>query len=186
MITILNNTPEQYLAYIDNFLTIEEITHYIHMADEQSNYDTAGVRQPDGTYKIVPDYRQNKRGNIVSELLASEMFEKSKEYIPEKIREFSLIRLDSNFKFYKYEKGDFFNWHKDGSIKFNTEKSLVTWMLYLTTSGMTQFENYEDVKAVAGRLVIFNHKITHKSPPLESEDLKIVMRTDIMYKPIWG
>jgi hypothetical protein len=185
MITTLNPSPEQLLLYVDNFLTPEEVVSFIALGDT-ANYVDAGIRQPDGTYKFVADYRQNMRGHMPDEQLAVAMFERTKQYLPEKIREFTLSRFHPLFRFYKYNRGDFFNKHKDGSTKEGLDRSLITFMIYLTESGVTSFEGYPDIKCVPGRMVLFNHKMTHSSPVLESDVTKIVIRTDIMYSPIYS
>ena len=98
----------------------------------------------------------------------------------------SPTRLHNIIRFYRYKKGDFFNWHKDGALKEDREKSLVTFMVYLTDVGVTEFQFVKDgpivtVESKQGRMVIFNHKINHRSPPLE-DGIKISCRTDVMYK----
>ena len=184
--TVVNPNPEQYLCFEDNFLSVEEIKTLIDLGESQSNYRQADVRQADGTYKMIPEYRTNLRGSIDDPALAIAMLEKTKPFLPSRIREFNLVRFHPVFKFYKYNKGDYFNWHSDASVKEGFERSLVTFMIYLTSVGLTEFENVSAVEGKAGRLVVFNHKVKHRSPPLESDDTKIVIRTDVMYKPIYG
>lgn len=185
MFKTLNQDPDQFLGYEDNFLTDTEIDTLLAKADAESNYGPADVRQPDGTYKMIPEYRTNDRGVLVLPAVANGWYERCKGYLPE-IRFHSPSALDKVIKFYRYKKGDFFNWHKDAAITGeNGEKSKVTFMVYLSNTGVTEYDfgqgRLVTVESLRGRMVLFNHKILHRSPPLE-DGIKISCRTDILYR----
>jgi hypothetical protein len=189
MFKILNPDPDQFLGYEDNFLTDTEIDTLLAKAEAESNYGPADVRQPDGTYKMIPSYRTNDRGVLVLPTVADGWYDRFKGYLPD-IRFHSPCSLDKVIKFYRYKKGDFFNWHKDAAINGpNGEKSKVTFMVYLSNVGVTQYdfsaigrkEDLVTVESLRGRMVLFNHKITHCSPALE-DGIKVSCRADVLYK----
>jgi hypothetical protein len=172
------------LAVYEHFFSDDEVSDFIKLGEERAEYKPADVRQPDGTYKSIPDYRQNLRGNVTCQHIATDLFGRSLKILPKVIRGYEVCSFYPNIKFYKYFRSDFFASHKDASIK-DTDlniRSLATWMVYLTSCGETHFEGHELIKGKAGTLIIFNHKVTHSSPPLEEDGPKIVMRTDVMYK----
>ncbi len=184
MFKILKPDPDQFLGYEDNFLTEAEIELLLEKADAEGNYGPADVRQPDGTYKMIPSYRTNDRGVLVLPTVANGWYERFKSYLPD-IRFHSPCALDKVIKFYRYKKGDFFNWHKDGAINGdNGEKSKVTFMVYLSNTGVTEYDfggQIVTVESLRGRMVLFNHKILHRSPPLE-DGIKISCRSDVLYR----
>jgi hypothetical protein len=183
-IQIVNSNPEEFLAYQDNFLSDIEIENLLLKAEKDSNFKPADVRQPDGSYKMIPEYRNNERGVLVIPELTIQWFHRAEELLPI-IRFHSPAYFDPVIKFYKYKKGEYFDWHKDAAIKDpDGNKSKVTFMIYLTDIGVTEYEfaNKEKVtvQSKKGRMVMFNHKILHRSPPLE-DGIKISCRLDVIY-----
>jgi hypothetical protein len=181
---IVNSNPDQFLAYEDGFLSDIEIEDLLHKAESESNFRPADVRQPDGSYKMIPEYRNHERWVLVIPELTIRWFYRTEEYLPQ-IRYHNPFYFDPVIKFYRYKKGDYFDWHKDAAIKDpDGQKSKVTFMIYLTDVGVTEYEfdNKEKVtvQSKRGRMVIFNHKIRHRSPPLE-DGIKISCRLDVIY-----
>ena len=180
---VVSKEPDTFVAYLDNFIVVSEAERLRQLA-EQTGYKQADVRQADGSYKMIPEYRNNERASTMLPELANEWYDGLKDYLPPVIRMNSPTRLHPFIKFYKYKIGDYFNWHKDGPTIEGNEKSKITFMIYLSDYGFTHFKvnNGEFcLESKEGRMVIFNHKVEHSSPPLD-RGVKITLRSDVMYK----
>lgn len=137
------------------------------------------------------DVRNNSRVIIDNELLARFLFLRLKQYLPKTFKdEWQLEKLNTRFRFYRYEKGQTFKPHIDGKYKESDIcESKLTLLIYLSedfTGGETTFfTKTEDelrfkVKPKLGQVLVFDHHQLHSGDPV-IEGIKYVLRTDVMY-----
>lgn len=109
----------------------------------------------------------------------------------------SAVGLNERLRFLRYDEGNFFRPHFDGSYVRGHEagdrageRSLVTCQLYLNegfVGGATRFVDPRsegrgvDVVPRAGSVLLFEHALYHEGAELVS-GRKYVIRTDVMYK----
>ncbi|KAL7544497.1 hypothetical protein ACHAWF_007876, partial [Thalassiosira exigua] len=109
------------------------------------------------------------------------------------------VGLNERFRVLKYEEGDYFCPHRDGSYQRTWENdsltfgepgdaSFYTLMLYLNEparGGRTNFISVRgDVSSYcprAGEALVFDHGVRHEGERLES-GVKYAIRTDVMYR----
>lgn len=148
-------------------------------------------------------YRNNERFVIDNDLLATQLFEKVKPYLPETIEINSAIQaengiwhlkeLNSRIRFCKYSAHQYFHRHLDGVHYRNaTTQSKLTFMIYLNSAtafkgGRTLFfKTKETIEVWAsyiprqGDLIVFDHNVWHEGEVL-TEGEKFVLRSDILY-----
>jgi hypothetical protein len=170
---------------VDNVLSKEECDTLI-MLTENEGYKSAPITTRKG-FVHKPEVRNNGRVIDDNPRRAEWLFDRIKEFLPEKIWNYKLLGLNERFRFYKYVPGQYFKWHFDGAFERSPiETSQLTVLIYLndTDGGETQFA--DDVKGVepkAGRMLIFSHPIEHQGCEVNS-GVKYVLRTDVMYREI--
>ena len=172
---------------LENFLTPEECKSFIERS-ETIGYEESKIRTTFGEV-MNKDVRDNYRVVFDDPELAASIFERVKEYLPKELdetKEWELLNLNERFRFYRYEEGQQFKQHKDGSfVRNDNEVSKVTLLMYLNDNfegGATRFclENeYEQPKE--GKLLLFRHGMLHAGCVVLS-GVKYVLRTDVMYK----
>ncbi|MBT5231067.1 MAG: iron-regulated protein [Methylococcales bacterium] len=166
---------------LDGILTPDECQHHI-QSSEDLHYHEATINT--GTEHILAkDIRDNDRVIIDSTDIAEKLWHRVKNYLPH-IPEWSLYSLNERLRFYRYQNGQRFRWHRDGSyVRNDHEASLITLILYLNedfSGGDTSFRFY-DVKPKMGSALIFPHQIMHQGSAV-TEGCKYVLRTDVMYQ----
>lgn len=167
---------------IENFLTDEECDKYIKRAEKQT-FEDAKINLH-GRQVMSKGIRNNERLMIFDENMAENLFEKAKEFLPEKAGIYNLSGFNEMFRVYKYLPGQLFRMHRDGSYERNeNEVSFYTFLIYLNDDfegGETEFENLFTVLPKKGSALVFYHPLRHEGKTLIS-GLKYVLRTDIMY-----
>jgi len=167
---------------IENFLSPEECIDYIQMS-ETIGYEEAEIITREGS-QIRKEIRNNDRIIFDDEKLATFIFEKAKDFLPEDLEDWGLLGLNERFRFYRYTSGQYFKWHQDGYYcRNNNEISELTFLMYLNDDyqgGETTF-NWGTIKPEIGMLLIFPHFLLHQGSPVES-GVKYVLRTDVMYR----
>jgi predicted 2-oxoglutarate/Fe(II)-dependent dioxygenase YbiX len=97
------------------------------------------------------------------------------------------VGLNERLRFYRYEPGQRFRWHRDGSYaRDRDERSLLTVLLYLNddfSGGATEFEAGPRVTPEAGCALVFAHGLRHQGAPV-IRGRKYVLRTDVMYRAL--
>ena len=170
------------LFVIDDFFTVRECDDYI-LWSEQSGYEAAKV-QLDGKQVMMKNVRNNSRITFTDQQLADRIWEKIRPYVIPRFGNSTAIGLNELFRFYKYEPGQRFKKHIDGSyIRNETEASYFTLMIYLNDDfegGETTFDSHTIVPK-RGQALVFEHTRRHAGEPILS-GVKYVLRTDIMYK----
>jgi prolyl 4-hydroxylase len=167
---------------IDNFLSPDECTNLISLS-ENVGFDAATIETAFGTRR-VDEVRNNTRAFYNNQALADELWVKLKPFAPAAIGKSHAHGLNELFRFYKYQPGQQFKKHRDGSYERNeTEFSLYTFMVYLNddyTGGETTFGK-TTVKGQTGMALIFLHDLVHQGTIVRS-GIKYILRTDIMFK----
>lgn len=165
-----------------------ECAKMIGMAEAQGFGDapvTVGVNR----YMMIPDLRNNKRVMLDDPRLADSLWPRVKPYMPERIGAYHPVGLNERFRFYRYESGQQFDWHRDGAfVRSDEEQSFLTLLFYLNDDcegGTTDFKFVSDrdlrVMPQTGMGLVFSHPLYHRGAPVES-GRKYVLRTDVMYR----
>lgn len=172
------------LFTLDDFLSSRECEDLI-LWSEQQGYEEAKV-QLDGQQVMMKNIRNNSRIVFADQVLAEKIWNKIVPFVVTKFGNSEAIGLNELFRFYRYEPGQRFKKHKDGSyVRNEMEASQFTLMLYLNDDfegGETSFEDHI-IRPEKGQALIFEHGLKHAGEPIVS-GVKYVLRTDIMYKMI--
>jgi predicted 2-oxoglutarate/Fe(II)-dependent dioxygenase YbiX len=176
---------KRFKLIVDNLLTEDECKKFIDFA-EKEGFEEALIQQRGDGQVMNKDIRDNDRVVIDLPDLASELYDKVKEHLPEEIEGFKVDGLNERFRFYRYKDGQQFKVHPDGHFKKNdNEISMVTMIIYLNEDfegGNTEFVMpWENIEPKTGKLLLFRHNQLHKGNPVPV-GTKYVLRTDVMYK----
>ncbi|MBF4486121.1 2OG-Fe(II) oxygenase [Flavobacterium sp. CSZ] len=181
MVTIINEATEIYT--INNFLTIDECNKLIEKS-EQVGFQEAEINI-DGAQKMIKMVRNNERIMYQDEEYASFLWQKLQPYIKSEVGNSFATGLNEMFRFYKYNPGQRFKMHRDGSYKRSeSEFSYYTFLIYLNDryeGGETKFASGEIITPKTGTALIFEHSQRHEGSALIS-GIKYVLRSDVMYK----
>lgn len=176
-----------YKLYGNNTFTVESVLlkegcqHYIDVT-EKTGYNLATVNMGNDTHLLNLELRNNSRVNIVDEDLAKIVWDKIRQFVPPVIGGQHALGLDTTFRCYRYNPGEYFNWHVDGATKKDGNQSKFTILIYLNdeyTGGETEFEANK-VKGTPGGVLVFPHKTLHRGVEVAA-GTKYVMRSDIMF-----
>ena len=175
---------------VHDFLTPEECDEFIALS-EQDGYGDAPITM--GRQAIIlKDVRNNARVMQDDPALAARLFERVCPFLPANRAKWSLAGLNERFRYYRYDPGQMFAPHYDGSFRRGPgEESLLTFMMYLNEGfegGETKFYHDDDrlkasVKPQKGMALVFDHLQLHEGAPVIS-GRKYVIRTDVMYRAI--
>ncbi len=192
MNTILKQSlvTDKELFTLANALSPSECAKMIAMA-EGAGFGEAPVTVGVNRYMMIPDLRNNKRVIIDDIQLAEEIWPRVKEYMPQRIGAYEAVGLNERFRFYRYEPGQQFDWHRDGAfVRSDEEQSFLTLLFYLndnceggTTDFMFVTDNELHVVPQAGMGLVFSHPLYHRGAPVVAGK-KYVLRTDVMYRRI--
>jgi prolyl 4-hydroxylase len=175
---------EPYLFLIENFLTIQECDDLI-LWSEEKGYEEAKV-QVYGKQIMLKHVRNNSRITFIDFELANKIWDKFMPFAVNKFANSEVVGLNEMFRFYKYENGQRFKKHLDGSyIRNEIESSYFTLLIYLNDDyegGETTFENHIIIPK-KGNALVFYHGMKHSGEEIKS-GIKYVLRTDVMYKLI--
>lgn len=177
---------------LDNILSPRECAEYITLT-ENIGYRDAPITTMRG-FEIRPDIRNNQRVILDDQERAFDLWQRVSNYIPSTIGRWQAVGLNERFRFYRYDPGQRFAIHHDGSYwRPNGEESLLTFMIYLNEGfegGDTVFHlsrrYYEDLLNIAvipitGMVLCFVHELVHEGAPI-IQGRKYVLRSDIMYR----
>ena len=169
---------------IESFLSNKECEDLIVIA-ENIGFEEAKVQNGEGSQTMMKSIRNNDRILYKNEQLATNLFNKSKQFLLQERDNVILLDLNEMLRFYKYNSGQRFKMHRDGSYNRNeSESSLYTFMIYLNDNfegGETEFQNLFTIKPKQGDLLVFYHPLKHEGKVLIS-GTKYVLRSDVMYK----
>jgi len=197
---------EEKLAFIvPNVLTENECNAIIQSCEERG-FEQALLNVGGGRQVLATDLRKSGRCIIDDVHAAEVLMQRLKHVLPrEAPRDWfnrpppKIVGLNERFRVLKYQPGDYFAPHTDGSFKRpkdceppstgkSGDSSCFTLMLYLNTptkGGSTNFLSttgkVRSYNPIAGQALIFDHSIDHEGAMLEM-GVKYAIRTDVMYR----
>jgi len=181
--------PERIFT-IEEFFSPDECAHFIELS-ERVGYGDAPVTTTTGP-QMRSDIRNNARVLLDDPALALNLWERIAPFVPSPLWKRTAIGLNERLRFYRYDPGQTFKPHYDGSFKRdNGERSQVTFMVYLNgdfTGGATKFDlpypyHEVSVQPKAGMALLFWHSLRHEGAPVWS-GRKYVLRSDVMYSAL--
>lgn len=132
---------------------------------------------------MMKDVRNNSRVMIDDPSLAQLVWARARLYVPNSLAGHLAIGVNERFRFYRYDPGQTFRWHRDGYFQRpNGERSRLTLMVYLNDNfegGETRFEG-RVIRPKKGMALFFAHHLSHEGAEVK-RGRKYVMRTDVMY-----
>lgn len=190
---------------IENVLSDDECEQLIALSEERRGYEQALVNVGDGQ-QAVSDVRQSSRWMVDSESAADELWRRIERHVPDVVKGkrhdgrhsgttvgWYASGLNERLRFLKYNPGDYFAPHQDGSFQAEPgEVSRMTVMLYLNSAGKggeTKFLNPHDendnktvdVVPRRGLCLVFDHWLLHEGALL-LKGVKYAVRTDVMFE----
>ena len=135
---------------------------------------------------LRPDVRNNKRVMFDDQELARALFDRVASSVPASLCDMTPIGLNERFRCYRYEPGQRFAPHRDGSFeRSRDERSLLTFMVYLNddfSGGETTFLDYDEVVTPrTGSALLFQHMLVHEGSVVRT-GVKYVLRSDVMFR----
>jgi len=162
-------------------------------AAERAGYQPALLNVGGGQQVLATGVRNGSRRMTDDAALAQRIFERIQTALPQSFAGHPLVGLNERLRFLKYEPGQYFKPHQDGTYQREDgprrgERSYLTVLLYLNegyTGGATTFSSMSGHHSVAvqpetGMVLVHRHDIVHESPSIE-DGVKHVIRTDVMY-----
>jgi hypothetical protein len=144
---------------------------------------------------VLWDVRNNDRVMIDDPALAVELFARAEPFVPKNFLTRRPVGLNERFRYYRYTKGQKFDWHFDGAFtRDNGESSKRTFMVYLNDGflgGETVFNLRRLGKVdggellrdfpTAGTALVFRHDVLHTGG-MALDGVKSVVRSDVMHR----
>lgn len=205
-----------YAVVLDNVLSPEECAQLIHGAEASTStgWERAKINAGGGRQVLLTDQRNCGRIIWDSQDVASKIWSRI-EHVPEvqqimrlenvprilgngpnkRGEVWKLTRPNERMRFLKYEGGEYFRPHCDGSYETPSrkERTYFTVHLYLTNSGEDQLtggatlfhsmdmQRMVKVSPEAGRILLFQHRdLLHSGDDVQA-GVKYTMRTDLLY-----
>jgi prolyl 4-hydroxylase len=166
---------------LPDVLTPEECREFIGFTEAQG-YEAAPITTASG-FAMRPDIRNNTRVIVDDPERADLLWQRTRDQIPGFLQGRQAIGLNERFRFYRYDPGERFAPHRDGSYRReNGEESLLTFMVYLNdwfVGGHTVFEE-TSITPTIGMALVFEHKLRHEGAAVIS-GRKYVLRSDVMF-----
>jgi len=151
---------------------------------EQAGFEPAPVTTARG-FVMMPELRNNTRRIVDDPGLAAELWQRLEHHpaLP-RVPGWQVVGLNERFRFYRYEPGQAFRWHRDGAfVRHMQEQSFLTFMVYLNDGfggGATEFK-HTCVVPRRGSALVFAHPLPHQGAEVTS-GIKYVLRSDVMYR----
>ncbi|MEM7151772.1 MAG: 2OG-Fe(II) oxygenase [Myxococcota bacterium] len=168
---------------VDGVLSAAECDALVHET-ETFGFLTAPITTLTG-FEHRPEIRNNTRVMLDDRKRAKWLWERVQPWIPREYWDHHVVGLNERFRYYRYQAGQYFRWHRDGAYRRNNrERSLLTLMVYLNdgfTGGDTDFGHIEPVVPRKGMALVFEHRLRHCGQQVE-QGTKYVLRTDVMYR----
>jgi prolyl 4-hydroxylase len=163
------------------FLDSEDCQSFIR-ASESSGFHEAPIDSFFGP-TMAKEARNNSRAIRDDLELAQRFWRRSAPYIPATLGGHRAVGINERFRFYRYDPGQTFRWHRDGFFeRANGERSRLTFMVYLNDDfegGETNFERVA-IRPATGMALFFVHHLLHEGAVV-TRGHKYVLRTDVMY-----
>jgi predicted 2-oxoglutarate/Fe(II)-dependent dioxygenase YbiX len=170
---------------IESFFTADECVEWINFA-ENIGFEDAPISVGIGKESIRKDIRNNNRAMVDDEDRAFLLWQRTKTHLPQLIYGRVALGLNERLRFYRYDSGQQFRYHFDGSFRRPTgEQSLLTYMIYLNDNfegGETKFMDSEQTVVLPkkGMMLAFRHEIFHEGSEVKT-GRKYVLRSDVMF-----
>ncbi|MBO9397577.1 2OG-Fe(II) oxygenase [Shimia sp. R9_2] len=176
-----------------NFLTDARCAEVTALA-VKAGFQPATITTEHGTH-VAAEIRNNDRVIFDDQDLARELWLHVRPFFPTAFKGHQAIALNDRFRVYRYEPGQFFDWHQDGAYRNgNGHHSMFTLLIYLNDGfegGGTTFADvfsphvFEDftIEPATGKAVFFHHPLSHRGDPVITGQ-KLVLRTDVMFEQI--
>lgn len=179
---------------IREFFPPEECAEHIRVS-EVAGYDDAPISSSRGPV-MRKDVRNNDRVMIDDPTLAAVLFARAEPLLPTDFLIWTPVGLNERFRYYRYTRGQKFDWHFDGPFTRDTgECSKLTFMIYLNdgfVGGETVFnlkrhggvrddDPQLTVTPTAGTALVFRHDVLHTGAVV-LDGVKYVIRTDVMFR----
>jgi len=168
------------LLTVSNILSPEECDAFIALT-ERAGYSLAPIG---GGTLIRTEVRNNGRVMIDDPDLGTALWKRLARHLPETSYEWRVVGLNERFRYYRYDVGEYFKWHRDGAfVRSHFERSLFTAMIYLNDDfegGETDFGVLKIVPR-RGMALLFEHERFHQGATV-TRGRKYVLRTDVMYR----
>jgi hypothetical protein len=166
---------------VAGFCTAAECEALIRLG-ESRGFGDAPLTTPMGPV-LDRDVRNNSRVMLDDPNLAEAWWQRARDYVPSKLAGQRAVGLNERFRFYRYEPGQAFRWHRDGYFRRpGGERSRLTLMVYLNDDfegGETRFEQLV-ITPRQGLALCFVHQLLHEGSEVHS-GRKYVLRTDVIY-----
>jgi len=178
---------------VQEVLNVSECEEMIQRG-ERIGFELATVRTSSGP-QLMTSVRNNDRVIFDDAELARKLWDRVREYVPAVLGEARAAGLCVNFRLYRYDPGQRFKRHKDGSVGGpNGERSRLSFLIYLNSGyegGDTIFVDYtfadgetqtQELRVVPemGLGLFFVHQRWHEGTAL-LRGRKYVLRTDVLY-----
>lgn len=171
-----------YVAYHAGLLPAARCAALIADA-ERRGFAVASVDLPGGA-QVRTDIRDNERVIFDDPTLAAELWQTLSGVAPARVGDGAAVGLNERFRVYRYDPGQRFLMHRDGSFVRETgERSRLTVLMYLNADyegGQTEFEEGGGVPPSVGGVLLFAHPLRHCGARVTA-GRKYVLRTDVMY-----
>jgi hypothetical protein len=187
-------TDRDDIFVIHDFLSADECRRHIDRS-EATGYGDAPIMSLGGPV-LRKDMRNNERVIIDDPSLAGELWLRLQPHLSAPAGLWTAIGLNERFRFYRYDRGQQFDWHFDGSYERSPlERSQYTFMVYLSggcAGGATEFDlstlshagekkSILRVQPEPGKALVFVHHVLHRGAPV-ADGRKYVLRTDVMIR----
>lgn len=219
--TTIPEYAKDYAVIIDNALTKIECEQLVRAAEARTDgqWEQAMINVGGGMQALATDTRDCGRIIWDDHEIVEKIWQRVKHLVPEiqsvnqqplvtglgpsKRKEtLKMTRLNERMRFLKYEEGNYFRPHWDGSFRMpgGDEFSLYTLHLYLNEAdpnapegelkgGATTFHSWDEkaafnVEPKIGRVLIFQHRDLLHSGANVDGGIKLTMRTDLMYRKV--
>lgn len=175
------------LFTVPGFLSANECAALIHESEERG-FGAAPIDTGKG-FRIVPEIRNNTRVMVDDFAHAERLWARLRQAKQlDALGLWQPVGLNERFRFYRYDEGQVFRWHRDGAfIRSIDEQSLLTFMIYLNqdfAGGATQFEHIEIIPRT-GDALVFDHGLRHQGAEV-TRGTKYVLRSDVMFRRLAG
>lgn len=179
---------------IRDFFSPEECAEHVRLS-EDAGYEDAPISTGRGAV-VRKDVRNNDRVMIDDPTLAAVLFARAEPFLPANFLLWKPVGLNERFRYYRYRKGQKFDWHFDGAFtRDNGESSKLTFMIYLndgflggeTVFNLKRYGSIFDTDPVlrvfpkAGTALVFRHDVLHTGA-MVLDGVKFVFRTDVMFR----
>lgn len=177
--------PGHSIITVEDVLDVEECDALIRFA-EGIGFEAAPITTAFG-FVMAPEVRDNTRVMVDDPARAERIWARLERVIPTRLGPWVKVGLNERLRFYRYDPGQRFAWHRDGAfVRGPKERSHLTLLVYLNDGfegGATEIEVNEriDIRPRRGGALLFAHHVRHQGAPV-ARGRKYVLRSDVMYR----